>query len=117
MLDAIHRPAPPLAQLEDQIGGFLHRAVADGMNGNGKLAFSYLRNTASKLTGRDPNVALRPFPKEVLDHLKAITDEIVAEWVAKDPKAAKIYESFNAFREKSILNQRISEQAFLETRL
>ena len=65
----------------------------------------------------DPNVELRPFPKEVLDHLKAITDEIVAEWVAEDPKAAKIYASFNAFREKSILNQRISEQAFLETRL
>ncbi len=65
----------------------------------------------------DPNVELRPVPKEVLDHLKTITDEIVAEWVAEDPKAAKIYASFSAFREKSILNQRISEQAFLETRL
>lgn len=65
----------------------------------------------------DPNVKVRPFPAEVLDHLKTLTDEIIAEWVAADPKAAKIYESFNAFREKSIPNQRITEHAFLETRL
>jgi TRAP-type mannitol/chloroaromatic compound transport system substrate-binding protein len=64
----------------------------------------------------DPNIELRPFPKEVLQHLKSITDEIVAEWVASDPKAAKIFESFNAFREISTPNQRIGEQAFLETR-
>jgi len=65
----------------------------------------------------DPDVELRPFPKEVLDRFKAITNNIIEEWVAEDPKAAKIYASFNAFREKSIMNQRISEQAFLETRL
>ncbi len=65
----------------------------------------------------DPDVELRQFPQAVLERLKSITDEVVAEWVAEDPKAAKIYESFNAFRERSTLNQRISEQAFLETRL
>jgi TRAP-type mannitol/chloroaromatic compound transport system substrate-binding protein len=65
---------------------------------------------------QDPNIELRPFPKEVLQHLKEITDEIVAEWVAADPKAAKIFESFDAFRKISEPNMRISEQAFLETR-
>ena len=64
----------------------------------------------------DPDVELRKFPDEVVEHLKAITDEVVAEMVENDPAVARIYESFNAFRESSALNQRISEQAFLETR-
>ena len=65
----------------------------------------------------DPNVELRAFPQEVLQNLKSITDDIIAEWVARDPAAAKIYESFDAFRQISKRNQQISEQAFLETRL
>ena len=52
----------------------------------------------------------------MLEHLKTITNEVVAEMVENDPAVARIYESFNAFREKSELNQRITEQAFLETR-
>ena len=64
----------------------------------------------------DPDVELRRFPNEVLEHLKTITNEVVAEMVENDPAVARIYESFNAFREKSELNQRITEQAFLETR-
>ncbi|MFQ5609381.1 MAG: ABC transporter substrate-binding protein, partial [Woeseiaceae bacterium] len=64
----------------------------------------------------DPNVELRQFPADVLDHLEEITREVVDEWVAADPKAAKIYESWNAFREKSTRNMRITEQAYLKTR-
>jgi TRAP-type mannitol/chloroaromatic compound transport system substrate-binding protein len=64
----------------------------------------------------DPNVELRRFPDEVLDHLARITDEVVQELVDRDPAAAKIYASFDAFRQKSAPNQRITEQAFLETR-
>lgn len=64
----------------------------------------------------DPNVELRAFPKEVLDHLEEISRQVVEELVAKDPAAAKIYASFEGFRKKSILNQRVGEQAFLETR-
>ncbi len=71
---------------------------------------------ALRQLAEDPNVELRPFPKEVIDRLRAVADEVIAELVAKDPAAAKIYASFDAFREKSALNQRISEQAFLETR-
>ena len=65
---------------------------------------------------QNPNVELRPFPKEVLIHLKEITHEIIEEWVAADAKAAKIFKSFDAFRKISEPNMRISEQAFLETR-
>ena len=64
----------------------------------------------------DPEVELRKFPQEVLDILKTITDEIVAEWVANDPAAKKIADSYYAFLEKAEFGQKVTEQAYLETR-
>jgi len=64
----------------------------------------------------DPDVELRKFPDEVLKLLKNITDEIIAEWVADDPAAKKIADSYYAFLEKSALGQAVTEQAYLETR-
>jgi TRAP-type mannitol/chloroaromatic compound transport system substrate-binding protein len=64
----------------------------------------------------DPDVELRKFPQEVLDVLKSITDEIVAEWIAEDPAAKKIADSYYAFLEKSAYGQFVTEQAYLETR-
>ncbi|MBT8098551.1 MAG: TRAP transporter substrate-binding protein DctP, partial [Gammaproteobacteria bacterium] len=64
----------------------------------------------------NPDVEVRSFPAEVLQHLKSISEDIVREWVAEDPKAARVYESWDEFRKKSEPFQRISEQAFLETR-
>jgi TRAP-type mannitol/chloroaromatic compound transport system substrate-binding protein len=80
---------------------------AEYMHGNA-VALEQLQN--------DPNVEIRAFPREVLDYLKEITDEIVAEWVADDPKAAKIFASFDAFRKISTANQQISEQSYLDSR-
>jgi TRAP-type mannitol/chloroaromatic compound transport system substrate-binding protein len=64
----------------------------------------------------DPNVELRQFPDDVLQYLRNIAEEIVAEMVENDPAVAKIHESWSAFLEKSIPNQRITEHAFLNTR-
>lgn len=64
----------------------------------------------------DPDVELRKFPKEVIDHLRTVADEVIADLVERDPASAKVFESFDAYRKKSELNQRVSEQAFLETR-
>ncbi|NNC76935.1 MAG: TRAP transporter substrate-binding protein [Woeseiaceae bacterium] len=82
------------------------------------MSAEYMHGNAESLERlkQDPNVELRAFPTEVLKHLEKISREVVAELVAKDPAAAKIHQSFEAFRQKSIMNQRISEQAFLETR-
>ncbi len=43
-------------------------------------------------------------------------EEVIGELVASDPAAAKIHASFSEFLKKSVENQRITEQAFLETR-
>ena len=64
----------------------------------------------------DPDVEIRAFPEEVLDYLESIADEVVEELVAADPASAKVYASYADFRDKSRLNQKITEQAYLETR-
>ena len=64
----------------------------------------------------DPNVELRAFPDDVLQHLKMITAEIVAELMASDPPSEKIGKAFYAYLEKMEANTRISEKAYLGTR-
>jgi TRAP-type mannitol/chloroaromatic compound transport system substrate-binding protein len=64
----------------------------------------------------DPNVELRAFPDDVLRHLKKIATEVVAEMVEKNPDARKVSESYFEFLEKTEINTRISEHAYLETR-
>ncbi|MCB0687690.1 MAG: ABC transporter substrate-binding protein, partial [Saprospiraceae bacterium] len=47
---------------------------------------------------RDEGVDIRTFPPEVLQKLKETTKEVIAEIIEKDPKSAKIYESFQRFK-------------------
>ncbi|MEM7430420.1 MAG: TRAP transporter substrate-binding protein [Pseudomonadota bacterium] len=81
--------------------------VAEYTNGNAIALQQLLEN---------PDVEIRPFPKEVTDLLKSITDEIVAEWVANDPLAAKIAESYYAFLERAKFATAVTEQAYLAAR-
>jgi len=85
---------------------------------NGDVAAEYTNGNVNALDqlANDPSVELRAFPPEVLDYLESIANEVIEELVARDPASAKIYASFKAFKEKSALNQKITEQAFLETR-
>jgi TRAP-type mannitol/chloroaromatic compound transport system substrate-binding protein len=64
----------------------------------------------------DDSIELRKFPDAVLLELRAISEELVAELVAEDPRAAKIHASFSAYKEKAQRWSAISEQAFLNTR-
>jgi len=71
---------------------------------------------ALKQLEANPDIEIRPFPDDVLVLLRTITNEIVDEMAAKDPAWAKIGESYYAFLEASVENQRISEKAYLDTR-
>jgi TRAP-type mannitol/chloroaromatic compound transport system substrate-binding protein len=64
----------------------------------------------------DPDIEIRKFPDEVLQRLKSHTKDIVNELSAVDPMAAKIQKSYDGFLEISTENQRVTEQANLETR-
>lgn len=82
------------------------------------MAAEYTNGNANALQQlmTDPNVELRAFPDEVLQHLKAITADIVAEMMATDPAANKIGKAFYEYLEKVEANSQISEKAFLDTR-
>ena len=61
-------------------------------------------------------VNLLPFPDDVLKTLKALSEEVVLELVAKDPMSKKIYTSVDAFRKQVSGWSEISEQAFFKAR-
>ncbi|MDH4049540.1 MAG: TRAP transporter substrate-binding protein [Gammaproteobacteria bacterium] len=64
----------------------------------------------------DPNVEIRRLPDDVLELLQKYSGEVMQELAAKDPWSARIKKSFDEFQIKSIANQQISEQAFLNAR-
>jgi TRAP-type mannitol/chloroaromatic compound transport system substrate-binding protein len=64
----------------------------------------------------DPDIEIRKFPDEVLQRLKSHAKDIVNELSAVDPMAAKIQNSYDRFLDISTENQRVTEQAYLETR-
>jgi TRAP-type mannitol/chloroaromatic compound transport system substrate-binding protein len=64
----------------------------------------------------DPSVDVRPFPAEVLQHLKTIARELVDEMAAQDPAVAKVSVPYYEYLSKMEANTLISEQAYLDTR-
>jgi TRAP-type mannitol/chloroaromatic compound transport system substrate-binding protein len=61
-------------------------------------------------------VELRRLPDDVLIHLRKSSDEIMAELVAEDPMAAKIYASWKKFLVDVSDYHSISEQAYINAR-
>jgi TRAP-type mannitol/chloroaromatic compound transport system substrate-binding protein len=64
----------------------------------------------------DPEVEIRALPDDVLALLHKLSLDVIKELSARDPWAKRVEESFYAFLEKSAANQRISEQAYLDSR-
>lgn len=61
-------------------------------------------------------VTLRRFPADVLETLKQTSDEVVQRELEKDPRAIKIFESFDRFRQQAHAWHDVSELAFLQAR-
>ncbi|MDG1463208.1 MAG: TRAP transporter substrate-binding protein [Gammaproteobacteria bacterium] len=61
-------------------------------------------------------IEIRKFPDEVLRELRRLSDEVVLDLVKRDPKAEKIYESYETYRKRTAKWTAISEQAMLNTR-
>jgi TRAP-type mannitol/chloroaromatic compound transport system substrate-binding protein len=81
------------------------------------LAEYIARNTDAldKLVG-EHKVDVRKLPDDVIDGLRNLSDEVVQELAAKDSQAQKIHESYQAFRDKVVRWQSISERAYLAAR-
>lgn len=65
-----------------------------------------------ELRDRD-SVKIHRFPQDVLDKLKALTDETLEEEAAKNPKFKQVYDAYQAFRQKNDAWSAISENAYL----
>jgi TRAP-type mannitol/chloroaromatic compound transport system substrate-binding protein len=85
---------------------------------NDQMTAEFSARNAEQLAAleEDKSVQIRAFPDDVLVKLRDITEELIAELVAEDPQAAKIYASFDAYRKKAQRWSALSEQAFLNTR-
>jgi TRAP-type mannitol/chloroaromatic compound transport system substrate-binding protein len=61
-------------------------------------------------------VNLKKFPDDVLQKLKTLSDEVVAEVAEKDKLSKKVYQSYRQFRDQVLAWHDISERAYLNAR-
>ena len=73
-------------------------------------------NQALQTLLNEHHVDMRPLPDDVLQHLKRLSDEVVAEVAAKDALSQRVFDSFQAFRQQVIAWGDISERAYLNAR-
>jgi len=73
-------------------------------------------NQALQTLVNEHKVDLRRFPEEVLQKLRALSDEVVAEVADKDPMSKKVYESYKLFRDQVMAWHEVSEKAYLDAR-
>ena len=67
----------------------------------------------SKLV-EEEKVDIRQFPDEVLSRLKQLSEEVVTELIESDPQSKKVFEHFNAFRQKMTNWSNMSEKVYHE---
>ncbi len=73
-------------------------------------------NDALETLVKKHKVVLKRFPDAVLEKLRALSDEVVAEVAAKDALTGKVHASFRTFRDQVTAWHRVSEQAYLNAR-
>lgn len=82
------------------------------------MTSEYMARNANALRQleENPDVEVLSFPPSVLMGLKELTYQVIDGIAANDPIVARVWESYRAFLESSQMWQRISEQAYLDTR-
>jgi len=73
-------------------------------------------NTALQTLIDEHHVDVREFPGPALDKLRQISEEVVAEIAAGDALSAKVYESYQRFRQQVVAWHDISERTYLNVR-
>ena len=73
-------------------------------------------NDALKTLVDRHKVDIRRYPDEVLEKLRGLSDEVVAEIAGRDAFSAKVYQSYADFRARTGSWSKLSEQAYLNAR-
>lgn len=59
-----------------------------------------------------PGLTIAPFPAELIEEARLAADEVIAEYAASDPFAAKVYASIQEFRRKAIPWAKMTESVY-----
>jgi TRAP-type mannitol/chloroaromatic compound transport system substrate-binding protein len=73
-------------------------------------------NEALQTLVNEHGVILKQFPDAVLKKLRALSAEVIADGVAKDPLYARVYESVSAFQKRSVSYLKVAELSYLQAR-
>jgi TRAP-type mannitol/chloroaromatic compound transport system substrate-binding protein len=73
-------------------------------------------NEALQTLVNEHGVILKQFPDAVLKKLRALSAEVIADGVAKDPLYARVYESVSAFQKRSASYLKVAELSYLQAR-
>lgn len=98
------------AQLPDDLKAIVREAARAT---NQFMLDEYTRRNADALQTlvNEHGVQLRRLPDEVLDRLRELSAEVLAETASTDPLNQRVWDSMEAFREKAWAYHAISEQA------
>jgi TRAP-type mannitol/chloroaromatic compound transport system substrate-binding protein len=78
--------------------------------------FTARNNKALQTLVNEHHVDVREFPKPVLDKLRVISEQVVAEIAGQDAMSAEVYESYQRFRKQVVAWHDISERTYLNVR-
>ncbi len=109
----IHRPA--LEALPTDLQSIVRNACRVA-NQDMLAEYTARNNEALDTLIETHGVNLRRLPEPVLDRLRRIADEVVAELAEADPLTRRVHDSFHSFREKVQAWHARSERAYLNTR-
>jgi len=73
-------------------------------------------NDALEKLVNEHNVKLLPYPQDVLNELRNISDEVIQDIANKSPANKKVYDSFIKYRDQVTQWHKVSEQSFLNAR-
>jgi len=62
-----------------------------------------------------PNVKLRTFPKPVMDAIKTVNSELLADFASKDPKTKEILDSLEKYKAQARAWTNFSDRAYLDS--
>jgi len=78
--------------------------------------FTARNNTALQTLVNEHQVDVREFPGAVLDKLRLLSAEVVAELAGQDELSARVYESYRQFQQQVVAWHDISERTYLNVR-
>lgn len=63
---------------------------------------------------QEPTVDVRPFPRDVMQQARAVSQEVIEEFVETDAFTRRVYDSFQQFRRRSIEWSEITEKIYYD---